>query len=390
MHVGLNLVFLVPGETGGMETYARELIAALIEHAPELRLTIFLSREAATDTTAPWAAAPSVTVAVNARRRTEWVRGEQQLLPRIARDRGVDLLHSLASTGPIRGRFHKVVTIHDLIYRIYPEAHAGIKSKGMGVLVPLAARRSDRVITPSSTTRDDVVRLLKVPEERVDVVHEGVRRPTIDPSESPGQLRARLNLGTRPLVLTLSAKRPHKNLERLLEAIKLIPAERRPLLLLPGYRTPWESALRHHAIDLGIDGDVRFLGWVPTSELEALFAAADCFVFPSLYEGFGLPVLEAMARGVPVACSDRGALREVAGDAARLFDPENPAAIAEAVAELLADRSESERLAKAGRVRAEAFTWERTARATLAAYARTLDRSRDEGRTGIVYPDTDP
>jgi glycosyltransferase involved in cell wall biosynthesis len=377
LHVGLNLVFLVPGETGGMETYARELVTALIEEAPEARFTAFVSREAAADTSAPWAAISSVTVPVNARRRTEWVRGEQQLLPRLARDCGVDLVHSLASTGPVWGRFRRVVTIHDVIYRIYPEAHAGIKAKGMGVLVPLAARRSDRVITPSATTRDDVVRLLSVPEERVDVVHEGVRHPSVEPSESPSQLRTRLDLGTRPLVLTLSAKRPHKNLERLLEALKLIPIERRPLLLLPGYSTPWESELRRHAIDLGISDDVRFLGWVPAGELEALFAAAACFVFPSLYEGFGLPVLEAMARGVPVACSDIGVLQEVARDAARLFDPESPHAIAESIESLLAGRGESQRLAAAGRARAQRFTWERTARATLATYHRTLGTSRD-------------
>src|ERR1700722_12987734 len=105
MHVGLNLVFLVPGETGGIETYARELIAALIQEAPEVRLTAFLSREAAGDTAAPWAAIESVTVPVRARSRPEWVRGEQQLLPRLAKHRGVDLMHSLANTAPTWGAF---------------------------------------------------------------------------------------------------------------------------------------------------------------------------------------------------------------------------------------------------------------------------------------------
>ena len=106
------------------------------------------------------------------------------------------------------------------------------------------------------------------------------------------------------------------------------------MLILPGYQTAWEADLRRQALALGLEADARFLGWVPTGELEDLYAVASCFVFPSLYEGFGLPVLEAMARGVPVACSDRGSLREVAGDAACLFDPDRPAAIAGAIESL--------------------------------------------------------
>ena len=371
-HIGLNLVFLVPGETGGMETYARELIAVLIKEVPELRLTAFLSREAAEDTNGPWAGIESVTVPVWARHRSEWVRGEQQLLPRLAKRHGVDLLHSLASTAPAWGAFRRVVTIHDVIYRIYPEAHGGLRARGMAALVPLAARRSDRIIVPSASTRDDLTRHLNVAPEKIDVVPEGVRPPAQPASESPSKVRARLGLGERPVVLTLSAKRPHKNIPRLLEAIALIPRERRPVLLLPGYATEWEDDLRRRAAELGLADDTRFLGWVGSGELEALYSAASCFVFPSLYEGFGLPVLEAMARGVPVACSDRGSLPEVAGGAARLFDPERPQAIAEAIEALLFDPAEGARLVTAGRRRAASLTWQETGRATAAVYRRTL------------------
>ena len=138
LRIGLNLIFLVPGETGGMETYARELITALREEEPALQLTAFLSKEAARDTAAPWTELPSVVVPVEARRRSEWVRGEQVLLPRLAHRERIDLVHSLASTAPVWGRFRRVVTIHDLIYRVYPEAHTGLRGKAMGVLVPLA------------------------------------------------------------------------------------------------------------------------------------------------------------------------------------------------------------------------------------------------------------
>ena len=370
MHVGLNLVYLVPGETGGMETYARALIPALLEERPGLRVTAFVNREA-DEAGGPWRdLVPSVRVPVCARRRVEWVRGEQQLLPRLAARAGVDVLHSLGSTAPAWGRFRRVTTIQDVIYRVHPDAHAGLRARAMGVLVPLAARRSHRVLVPSRNTRDDLVRLLGVPESKVDVVPLGVDPPPAVTADE-GETRARLGLGGRAVVLSPSAKRPHKNLARLLEAWALLPPER-PLLVLPGYPTAHEEELRRQASHLGVDGDVRFLGWVDGADLEALYRLAACVVFPSLYEGFGLPVLEAMARGVPVACSDRGSLKEVAGDAALVFDPESPRAIADAVATLLGSAGEAARLRTAGRERAGRFSWRETARGTIAAYERAL------------------
>ena len=137
-HIGLNLIFLVPGETGGMEVAARELIPALLAEAPAgMRFTAFVNREAAAAKDGPWGELlPAVTVPVNARNRVQWVLGEQTLLPALAMRAGVDLVHSLASTAPLWGRFRRVVTVHDLIYARFPEAHAGIRDKGMRVLVP--------------------------------------------------------------------------------------------------------------------------------------------------------------------------------------------------------------------------------------------------------------
>jgi glycosyltransferase involved in cell wall biosynthesis len=382
MHVGLNLVYLVPGETGGMEIYARELIPALLDEQPGLRLTAFINREAAEAKGGPWHdLVPSVTVPVRARHRTEWVRGEQQLLPRLAARAGIDLLHSLASTAPAWGAFCRVVTINDVIYRVYPNAHFGLRSRAMALLLPLAARRSHRVIAPSANTRDDLVRLLKVPPEKVDVVPDGVGTTASATALSEAELRGLYDLGTRSLVLTLSAKRPHKNLPRLLEALSLIPRERRPVLMLPGYSTPHEAELRRQASALRLDRDVRFVGWVSAEAVEGLYKCASCFVFPSLYEGFGLPVLEAMARGVPVACSDRASLAEVAGDAARLFDPERPQAIADAMEVLLRDRDEAARLRAAGLERSKLFSWNATARGTLATYERAMASASRRSRT---------
>jgi glycosyltransferase involved in cell wall biosynthesis len=372
-HVGLNLIFLVPGETGGMEVAARELIPALLAEAPTgMRFTAFVNREAALGG-GPWGELlPAVTVPVNARNRVQWVLGEQALLPWLARREGVDLVHSMASTAPLWGPFRRVVTVHDLIYARFPEAHAGIRDRGMKVLVPWAARRSNRVLVDSRSTRNDLVELPGVRADRIDVVPLGlgtVRREAPLPER---EVRARFDLGERRVVLSLSAKRPHKNLLALIGALAGLSCEDRPVLVLPGYPTAHERELRERVRALDIEGDVRFPAWVSAAELEGLWAIAQAFVFPSLYEGFGLPVLEAMARGVPVACSNASSLPEVAGDAALLFDPHDVVAIASVLQRLLDEPALAGSLRARGLDRAREFTWERTARLTLDSYARAL------------------
>ena len=373
-HIGLNLIFLVPGETGGMEIAARELIPALVAAAPEgMHFTAFVNREASAAGVGDLREQlPVVTVPVRARRRVQWVLGEQTLLPLLAGRAKVDLVHSLASTAPLWGRFRRVVTVHDLIYARFPEAHAGLREKGMRVLVPAAARRSHRLIADSLSTRDDLIELLGLPAERIDVVPLAVGAMRRAEPLSEGDVRGNLRLAGRRVVLSLSAKRPHKNLLALIGALARIPSDERPVLVLAGYPTEHEAQLRERAQTLGIEDDVRFPGWLSDAEVEGLWAIADAFVFPSLYEGFGLPVLEAMARGVPVACSKASSLPEVAGDAALLFDPHDEAAIADALGRVLLDTQLAERLRAAGRKRVREFTWERTARATIDSYLRAL------------------
>jgi glycosyltransferase involved in cell wall biosynthesis len=373
IHVGLNLIYLVPGETGGMEVVARELIPELVAAAPGVRFTAFINREAAAAGGGPWGELlPAVVVPVNARRREQWVAGEQVFLPVLAARARVDLVHSLASTSPFWGPFRRVVTVHDLIYARFPEAHSGLRDRGMRLLVPCGVRRSHRVIADSESTRRDLIELLGTPPSRIDVAPLGlgvVQRAAPLPE---GPTRERFGLGGRRVLLSLSAKRPHKNLLALIGALASIPAERRPLLVLPGYSTWHEAELRARADALGVAGDVRFESWVDAEELEGLWALADAFVFPSLYEGFGLPVLEAMARGVPVACADASSLPEVAGDAALLFDPRSEEAIASSIERLLGDAGLVRELRAKGLARARLFTWARTARLTLDSYSRAF------------------
>jgi glycosyltransferase involved in cell wall biosynthesis len=384
VHVGLNLIYLVPGETGGMEVVARELLPELVKAAPGVRFTAFINREAAAAGGGPWgkvsqngneprrAVVRAITVPVKATSRPQWVAGDQALLPPLAARQRVDLLHSLASIAPAWGPFKRVVTVHDLIYARFPETHAGLRDLGMRVLVPLSIRRAHRVVVDAQSTRQDLIERLGTPAARIDVVPLGLGTPRRHAPAPAAQVRERLSLGERRVVLSLSAKRPHKNLAALIRALARLAPERRPVLVLPGYPTQHEAELRELAAARGVAADVRFQAWLSAEDLEGLWGLADAFVFPSLYEGFGLPVLEAMARGVPVACSDASSLPEVAGDASLLFDPHSDAAIAQALERLLQDAALREQLIARGLARAREFTWERTARGVLASYARAM------------------
>jgi glycosyltransferase involved in cell wall biosynthesis len=370
IHVGVNLVFLTPGEMGGLEVYARELTTALAQR-DDLRLTLLLNELLTRDPLWERLGEP-VLVRGNPRRRLDWVRADQTRVPRVAARAGVDVVHSLASTAPLYGRFARVTTIHDLNYKLVPDSHFGLRGAGMRVLVPAAARRSHRLLTGSESTRSDLVRYLGVAPEKIDVAPHGVLVSSDIAPTSAEAIRGQLDLGERPFVLSVSAKRPHKNLPRLFRALAAIPAERRPALVVPGYPTPHEEELHALSAELGIRDDVRMPAWLSAADLEGLYREAAFAVFPSLYEGFGLPVLEAMARGVPVASSNRSSLPEVAGDAALLFDPEIVEEIRDAMERLLHDSALAERLRTAGREQAASFTWAQAADLTVASYRRAL------------------
>jgi glycosyltransferase involved in cell wall biosynthesis len=371
--VGLNLLYLVPGETGGTETYARRLVPALADARPGVELVAFVTREAF-DALGPDAFGPRVGVVplgASGRSRAARVAAEQLLLPGRLRRHGIELLHSLGSTAPARPGLPSVLTLHDVIYARYPEAHTRLMALGMRLLVPLSARSAERIIAVSRAAAAEITRVLHVPAERIDVVYEGGRPP--GPATPEPELRARLELGDATIVLSVSARRPHKNLHRLLHAFAGLPEG--PLLVLPGYPTPFEGRLAEAISRLGLRGRVRLLGWVSDADLEGLYRAARCFVFPSLAEGFGLPVLEAMERGLPVACSNTSSLPEVAGDAARYFDPLDLDDIRRAIAELMTDEVLRSRLSAAGRDRAREFSWERAAAGTAAVYERVWESS---------------
>jgi glycosyltransferase involved in cell wall biosynthesis len=197
-------------------------------------------------------------------------------------------------------------------------------------------------------------------------------RAAPDPTPE-GELRQRLGLGDGRLVLCVSAALVHKNLPRLLEAFAALgPGTEDVALVIAGHQGREHDRLTAEIDRLGLTGRVVLTGWIEDRDLEGLYAAADVCAYPSLYEGFGMPVLEAMVRGVPLACSNATSLPEVAGDAAVLFDPHDPRAIAAAIRTVLDDPAEASRLRAAGRAQAATFTWERCAEGVLAVYDRAL------------------
>ena len=379
LRIGLNLAFLVR-QAGGAGTYARELIPELLRAAPTARITAFASRELRDEERqAPWAGEIEwVRLPMTVTYGPPWnsltsARGQWLTIPRAAAVRGLDVVHGLANVAPlVAPGVATVVTLLDLIWLRHPGTMTARETLAMKLSALPSARTADRVIAISNAARDDMVTTLGLHTDRIAVTPLGVRLSTEGRVTQEAELRARLGLGSRPVVLCVSQKRVHKNLARLVRAMPGLDA----VLVLPGARTPHELELRHLAAELGIEDRVRFPEWLDQAELEGLYRMAACFCLPSLEEGFGLPVLEAMARGVPVCCSDASSLPEVVGTAGLLFDPRDVSAIRGAVERLVTDASVARELARQGRTRAREFTWRRTAELTLAAYSQAIAERR--------------
>jgi glycosyltransferase involved in cell wall biosynthesis len=374
-------VFLEP-KMGGLETYVRALVPELIRLAPEVSFSVFCSpgghqylREQG------WGNEVDLVTHPLLGRRGLKAASELTVLGVLAGQR-VDLLHSVALTAPLRTRAVDILTLADTTWIVAPDPGEIWTLRLWRVIVPPVARRADRVIVLSHAGAEHVAKLLRVPIERIDVIPLAAGVSDGVPPTPAAQLRSRLGLGEGPVILTVSAKKVNKNLERLIRAIVAV-AERWPdvVLVMPGNPTPHEQKLRQLARELGIASNVAFPDYVDAADLEGLYTLARCFVFASINEGFGIPILEAMRRGVPVACSRASALPEVAGDAARYFDPYNVRDIGDALIDVLADAELARELRERGRRREAEFTWEATARGTLESYALAW-AVRTTGREG--------
>jgi glycosyltransferase involved in cell wall biosynthesis len=314
-----------------------------------------------------------VLTGTSARSRARWAAGEFVAVPRAAARAGVDVLHSPANFAPPAGPFARVLTLHDLLHRERPELVSPAVRLATEALLRPGAARAHRVITVSHASAAVIARELGLPAGRLAVVPNGLAAP-IRPGDAAAA-RRRLAAGDRRVALAVATALPHKNLPGLLAGLAALAPRERPLLALAGHGTDG-AALADTAADLGVGADVRLLGAVGGGELEDLYAAADALVTATRYEGFGLPVLDAMSRGIPVACSDLPVLREVAADAAVYLRPDDPHSIATALRAALAGGPDGRRRVELGRRRAEAFSWERAADATLGVYEAALESAR--------------
>jgi glycosyltransferase involved in cell wall biosynthesis len=299
---------------------------------------------------------------------------EQALAPLAVARARLDLLHGPVGALPLAAPCRGIVTIHDLAFLAHPEALGAGRRRYLTAIIALSARRAAKIIAVSAFTRDEIVARLGVPADKVAVVHNAVDAAFAPlPPDEIARFRAEQGLPER-LILWVGTLEPRKNLTGLLDAFAhLAPQIDAELVIVGGQGWMYDDALARVAT-LGLAGRVRFAGFVPDAQLPRWYNAASVFVYPSLYEGFGLPPLEALACGVPTVTSAGTAMAEIVGDAALLADPRDPAALAAAIGRALDDTALRAALRDAGPRRAAGFTWARAAAATRAVYAEVLER----------------
>ena len=375
MHVAFSVLTLVPGQIGGTETYVRGLVRAYGELAAP-RVTVLAPEAAAASLEG---AGPVEIVPVGLRigasppARLAGLAHGLLAPPRSAVRAAAtaDVLH-LPLTVPIpRAPVPTVVTLHDVLHLDVPGAVGRAERAYRRVAYDRAARRADLVVTVSEHARERIVARLGIAPERVVAIPHGIDHERFRPDGDDSPL-AGLALPDGPFVLYPANLWPHKNHARLLDALARVPGVS---LVLTGAAYGRLGPLQDRARALGVADRVRHLGYVPAAALAPLYRRATAVVFPSLYEGFGSPVVEAMACGCPVAASDRGAVAEAAGGAALGFAPEDAAAIAAAMTRVCGDDAERARLREAGLRRASGLTWRASAERHVAAYAAASSSS---------------
>jgi glycosyltransferase involved in cell wall biosynthesis len=368
MRVAFDGTTLTPGRTG-VGYYTQHLLQHLAREVERSGDELIVVSNQPIDSTIALPAHVGIHDRLRFPLRIGWM---QALAPRVLKEVGADVVHFTNGMLPPRAPAATVVTIHDMSLRLFPRCHPLRRRLINRPLIGVAARRADAIVTVSHSARRDLLRFHRVAAERVTVVYEAAG-PQFMPMKDPVQLdaiRARYKLPAR-FVLYVGTIEPRKNLTRIVDAFCAARAAGAPHDLVCAGPYGWASRDLSARIErLGLRGVVRFIGYVPVADLPLIYNASEFFVFPSLYEGFGLPVVEAMACGTPVITSRTSSLGEIANGAALTVDPEDTGAIAEAIHRLSHDGTLRDRLAEQGRARAGTFSWQRTAREMLSVYRR--------------------
>ncbi len=359
LHIAVDLVFFT-GKKGGAETYVRGVFPALAAAHDDLRFVGIGNRELAANPP-DWFPGEVVPLPVSGENRVQWALAEAFAVAVKARSIKADLLHCPANFGPSVRLLPTLVSVLDVLPIKHPEWVPGGRAKAVQLLSRASARAATRIHTISDASADDIVALLGRSRSDIDMIHLGADQV---------EQGKRVERTGRPYVLTGGNRMPHKNHGRLLEAWASIPAAERPKLVITG--SHGDDPLAPLVRDLGLEDDVDLHGWVTADELADLYEGASAYVFPTLFEGFGLPVVEAMARGCPVVGSDIPVLREVGGDDMVYVDPYDPASIAAGVRKVVADPALRDALSAAGLKRAAQFTWQRTADAHAEVYRKMV------------------
>lgn len=367
LRLGVNGAFLTTGR-GGMGTFVRSLLRGLLTAAPEIEIVLYCPRKtrAVLLREDPWTQGvhfvDTPTVEHPTGQRMVRMATELAWLPVRARRDGVDVLHHTANIGPPFGAVPSVLTVHDLMWRHYPSTHPALSRAMLSVVTPAALRATDRITTVSRFSAQDIEQSYRLAPGAVTVIPLGPGKERT-PGDA-GAARERHNLGDRSVLLSMGVGFENKNVARLLEAFARVGPARDMVLVHTGGPAVEGARWQALATTLGIADRVRFPGYerdTTDQEVEDLFATATALVHPSLFEGFGLPVVEAMRRGVPVAASDHTALPEVGGDAVLWFDPTDVGAIADAIARVADEPALRDVLIANGLRQAATFSWERTA-----------------------------
>ena len=360
LRIGVNALYLIPGGVGGTEIYLRHLLAALAEIDRANEYYVFTNLETGADLAPVQANFTTVRQRVKAACRPARIIWEQTLLPLSAAARNIDVLLNPGFTSPLICGRPQVTVFHDLQHKRHPEYFRWFDLPFWRTLLFCSAHLATLLIASSEATRADLENFYRLPRERIRVVPAGVapRFSEIAQSRRVSQ--------PEPFLLTASTLHPHKNLDRLLRVFaefRRMHTEYR--LVITGVRGFDAERLEQHRDALGLAEAVEFTGWIDREKLYTLFEGAWASVYPSNFEGFGLPVLEALAAGVPTACSKIEPLASMAGDAALLFDPSSDAAMLEALVRVTSDEGLRAKLAAAGPERAGLFSWNTTARLTV-------------------------
>ncbi len=376
MRIGVNTLFLLPGEVGGSQTYLCETLRALAAGHPGDEWILFTQRENDAFLRAWMSDTPrarTCRIDVSAARRSARIAYEQCVLPRRARREGIDLLWSPGYTAPLSGRIPQVVSILDMQYRRFPEDLGPVARLALHALVIGAARRAQRILTLSEFSRGEIVRFTPAGAGRVDVTPLAAHPRFAEPrpaEEGPGR---HLPDPERPYILCVAHTYPHKNVHGLIAAFARC-ADRIPhRLVLIGKPRRGEGAVRRSLAGLADPTRVTRIPAVTDEALVSLYQHCALFVLPSQYEGFGLPVLEAMAAGTLVLASDIPALREIGGDGILPCRAHNPDALVSAIhAALAMPAGERAERIRRNRQHAATFAWARTAELTYRGFQRAM------------------